>query len=118
MEHHTSQTETQLCNEYCKRQEEKLTNSMIHYLMNTTNIYDSFKPRPECSSTAVSYTDASYHQTIISPDPIRFEREPGIAEFDCVNSVEILFIATGVLMSLSFLLLIYHHKKVRVGAFI
>ena len=106
LEQSISETGADLCNEYCKAQEEKMKNSMVHYLMHATDIYDSFKPRPHCSNTAIGYSDESYYRSW-TPDPIR-----GIAEFDCVNSIEVLFIATGVMMAVSFLVLIYHRKKV------
>jgi len=72
LEHVVSETEKQLgCNEYCLAKREKMKSSLVHYLVNKTNIYESFKPRPKCSGTTISEVNSTYDR-LMAPDPMGF----------------------------------------------
>jgi len=96
----------------CQKERARQKSSVYQFLVKKTTIYKSFKPRPECSMTKITHysVNESYHMEV-SPDPMGLSS----GSTDCLNSFELVFIGTAVMMTFSFFLLFYHRKKVRFG---
>mgnify|MGYP000083582000 CR=1 FL=1 len=116
LEHFISDTviikdiEERLCDDYCREQRKKMKTKVYMFLVDNTNIYNSFKRRPGCSNTIITYPNETFHR-LLSPDPMGLTTR--LPYYDCLNPFELVFIATAVMMAFSFLLLFYHRKKVR-----